>query len=178
VEAGASKDGVWVSDKPPSEDVMELLGHYGITPDEPAEDQPLDVQMDPMKPPGTIGSGVMADVARHLEAAYRDEDFDLLGSLLHPEVTWTGLCHNKAQVLDWYRGFQAEGTVATVDSVEVERDAIVVGLSVSRRAEGARPTPPQQLWQVCTIVDGAIADIRFYPDRHSALGRGESGGPK
>jgi hypothetical protein len=118
----------------------------------------------------------MADVARHLETAYRDEDFELLGSLLHPEVTWTGLCHNRAQVLDWYRGFQAEGTVATVDTAEVDRDAVVLGLSVSRRATGARPTPPQRLWQVCTIDGSRIVDIRFYPDRQSALGRAESGG--
>jgi ketosteroid isomerase-like protein len=113
----------------------------------------------------------MAEVARHLEAAYRDEDLDLLGSLLHPDVTWTGLCHNSAQVLDWYRGFQAEGTFATVNSVEVDRDAVVLGLSVSRRAEGARPAPPQQLHQVFTVDSGEIVDIRFYPDRNGALDR-------
>jgi ketosteroid isomerase-like protein len=168
IEAGASRDGVWISDKPPSEEVMEVLRGYGVTPDEPVDQHQPDHETTVS---GAIGSGVMAEVARHLEAAYRDEDLDLLGSLLHPEVTWTGLCHNKAQVLDWYRGFQAEGTVATVSSVEVDRNAIVLGLSVSRRAEGARPAPPRQLYQVFTIDGGEIVDIRFYPNRHSALAR-------
>ncbi|MBO0693886.1 MAG: hypothetical protein J2P58_13365, partial [Acidimicrobiaceae bacterium] len=72
---------------------------------------------------------------------------------------------------DWYRGFQAEGTVATINSMEVDRDAVVFGLSVSRRAEGARPAPPQQLYQVFTVDGGEIVDIRFYPDRRSALDR-------
>jgi ankyrin repeat protein/ketosteroid isomerase-like protein len=178
VEAGASQDGVWVSDKPPSEEVAELLGHYGITPDQPSADPHADSENGHGEPPASIGSGVMAEMARHLEAAYQDEDLDLLGSLLHPDVTWTGLCHNRAQVLDWYRGFQAEGTIAMVESAEVDGDAVVLALSVCRRAEGARPTPPQQLWQVCSVVDGQIVDIRFYPDRHSALDRAESGGPR
>jgi hypothetical protein len=42
---------------------------------------------------------------------------------------------------------------------------------VSRRAEGARPAPPRQLYQVFTIHGGEIVDIRFYPDRPSALAR-------
>lgn len=167
IEAGASRDGVWISEKPPSEEVAEVLQSYGIAPDERAE-QRID---DQVEVPGSIGTGVMADIARHLEAAYRDEDLDLLGSLLHPEVHWTGLCHDSAQVLDWYRGFQAEGTVATVNSIEVDRDAVVLGLSVSRRAEGTRSAPPQQLYQVALVDGGAIVDIRFYPDRQSALGR-------
>lgn len=168
IEAGASRDGVWIAGKPPSEEVAEALGDYDITPNEPTEQEHSG---DETQLSGSIGTGIVADVARRLEAAYRDEDLDLLGSLLHPEVTWTGLCHSKAQVLDWYRGFQAEGTVVTVNSAEVDRDAVVLGLSVSRRAEGARPAPPQDLYQVATVEGGEIVDIRFYPDRQSALGR-------
>ncbi|MBO0833132.1 MAG: hypothetical protein J2P29_14285, partial [Actinobacteria bacterium] len=101
----------------------------------------------------------------------RDEDLDLLGSLLHPQVRWTGLCRSSDQVLDWYRGLIADGTVATVNSVEVDRDAVVLGLAVARKAEGARPAPPQQVFQVFTVEDAQIIDIRGYPDRHSALNR-------
>ena len=39
VEAGASKDGVWISDKPPSEEIMESLAQCGITPDERDDDR-------------------------------------------------------------------------------------------------------------------------------------------
>ncbi|MGH3400945.1 MAG: hypothetical protein ACRDRJ_00235 [Streptosporangiaceae bacterium] len=173
IEAGASREGVWISGKPPSEEVAEVLRAHNITPDEPGE-QPHSVDHEDKADP--IGTGVIAEIARHLEAAYRDEDLDLLGSLLRPDVTWTGLCHNSAQVLDWYRGFQAEGTVAAVNSVEVDGNAVVLGLNVSRRAEGARPAPPQQLYQVFTVDGGEIVDIRFYQDRHSALARNAPAG--
>jgi ankyrin repeat protein len=168
IDSGASRDGVWISDKPPSEEVTEVLRRSGIAPDEPARGQHRD---DQAAMPGSIGTGPLAEVARHLEAAYRDSDIELLGSLLHPDVHWSG-CSNKAQVLDWYRGFQADGTIAAVTSVEADHDAVVLGLSVSRRADGARPAPAQQLYQVFTIAGAEIVDIRFYPDRASALARG------
>jgi ankyrin repeat protein len=167
VEAGAARQGVWISGKPPSEEIADLLQRYGISPDEPAEEE----QEDQAEQPGSIGTGGMADIARRLEAAYRNLDFDLLGSLLHPDVHWTGVCTNSAEVLDWYRGVLAEGTRAAVQSVEVDRDAIVLGLTLTRQAEGARPAPPQRLYQVFTIDNAQIVDIRGYPDRNSALTR-------
>jgi ankyrin repeat protein len=167
IGAGASRRGVWISGKPPSEEVAGLLRRYGITPDEPAGHQ----AEDHAGAPGSAGTGVMADIARHLEAAYRDLDFGLLGSLLHPQVHWTGICRNSAEVLDWYRGILADGTTAAVQSVEVDRDAVVLGLALTRQAEGARPAPPQRLYQVFTVEDAQIIDIRGYPDRRSALTR-------
>jgi hypothetical protein len=167
VEAGAARQGVWISAKPPSEEVMALLRSYGITPDEPAGQQPDDQATEP----GSAGTGVMADIAAHLEAAYRDRDLDLLGSLLHPDVHWTGDCQSKAHVLEWYRGLLADQTVATVRNVEVDRDAVVLGLSVGGQAQGARPARPQELYQVFTVGGAQIIDIRVYPDRGSALSR-------
>jgi hypothetical protein len=171
IEAGASRCDVWVAGKPPSEEVADLLQRYRITPDETVDQQP-DGQAGV---PGPIGTGVMADIARHLETAYRNRDLGLLGSLLHPHVQWTGLCTNSEQVLDWYRGLIADGTVADVHSVEVDRDALILGLVVGRKAEGARPAPPQELYQVFTVDGTQIIDIRAYPDRHGALTRAPVG---
>lgn len=173
IEAGAARDGVWITGKPPSEEIAEVLLHYGITPDEPAEPQPEPSAHDFAEVPGPLGTGtgVMAEIARHLETASRDLDLDLLASLLHPEVRWTGLCNDRTQVLDWYRAVLAEGIGASVHSVEVDRDAVVLGLTVARRAEAARPAPPQPLYQVFTVHDGQIVEIRGYPDRDSALTR-------
>jgi ankyrin repeat protein len=167
IEAGASREGVWIPGKPPSEEVMDLLRRYGIGPGDAAEHQPEDV----VEVPGSVGTGVMADMARHLEAAYRDRDLDVLASLLHPDVSWTGICRNSEQVLDWYRGLLADGTLAAVQSVEVDRDAVLLGLSVALPAEGARPAPPQPLYQVFTVDGAQIVDIRGYPDRASAVAR-------
>lgn len=113
----------------------------------------------------------MQEVAQHVEAAYRNLDLELLGSLLHPEVRWTGVCDNRAEVLDWCRGLLADGIKAAVESVEVDRDAVVLGLSVARQAEGARPAPPELLYQVLTVADAQVIDIHVYPDRASALTR-------
>ena len=120
---------------------------------------------------GRLATGVMAEVARHLEATYQDRDLDLLASLLHPQVSWTGVCRDSEQVLDWYRGLLSDGTMATVHSVEVDRDAVLLGLSVALPAEGARPAPPQQLYQVFTVDGAQIIDIRAYPDHASAVAR-------
>ncbi len=167
IAAGAARHNVWISGKPPSEELAGLLRRYGIAPDEPAGHQPAD----DTSLRGSVGTGVLPDIARHLAAAYRDADLGLLGSLLHPQVRWTGLCSNREQVLDWYRRLLAEGTTATVQSVEVDRDAVVVGLAVARRAEGARPAPPQLLYQVCTVEGAQIVSIHGYPSRPGALNR-------
>jgi ankyrin repeat protein len=167
VAAGASRDGVWISGKPPSEEVSDVLRGYGITPD----DEPDPGRDDEDGPTPSLGTGVMADVARHLEAAYRDLDPELLGSLLHPQVHWTGVCTNRGEVLDWYRNLLADGLQSTVETVEVDRDAVVIGLSVARHAEGARQTRPARLCQVFTVEDAQVVDIRVYPDRTSAFAR-------
>jgi ankyrin repeat protein len=172
IEAGASRDDVWVADKPPSGEVAELLQGYGIGPGQ----QPTAAAdaAEPPRPPDVPGSpddDVIAELARHLDAACRDTDLDLLASLLHPEVHWTGVCRNSAQVIDWYRLALADGTTFTVDSLEIDRDAVVLGLTLMRPAEGARPAPPHRLYQVFTVEGAQIVDIRGYPDRHSALTR-------
>jgi ankyrin repeat protein len=174
IEAGACRQDVWISGKPPSEEVADLLRRHGITPgpesgQRPGQDD--DQGDDPAAAPGPPGDSVMAEIARHLETAFRDRDLDLLGSLLHPQARWTGLCEDRAQVLDWYRALLAEGTVATVRSAEVDRDAVVLGLAVTGRAEGARPAPPQQVYQAFTVDDAQIVEIRGYADRTSALAR-------
>jgi predicted secreted Zn-dependent protease len=62
-----------------------------------------------------------------------------------------------------------------VRSAEVDRDTVVLGLAVAQQAEGARPAPPQQLYQVFTISGAQIIDIRGYPDRRGALARTTGG---
>jgi ankyrin repeat protein len=167
IDAGASRDDVWISGKPPSEEVIALLRSYGISPDD--ESGPEGDDADGV--PRSAGVGVMADVAQHLEAAYRNLDLELLGSLLHPQVQWSGLCSTSAQVLDWYRQSLADGTRLTLESVEVDRDAVVLGITLSRPAEGARPAPAERLYQVFKVGNGEVIEIRGYPDRASALAR-------
>jgi ankyrin repeat protein len=169
LEAGASRRDVWVPGKPPSEEVAELLLVYGIGPAQAAE-TPTESAQTPDPATSPAGS-VITEIAQHLDAACRDVDLDLLASLLHPDVHWTGVCRNSAQVIDWYRAALSDGTAFTVESLEVDRDAVVIGLLLTRPAEGARQAPAHRLYQVFTVEGAQIVDIRGYPDRHSALTR-------
>lgn len=90
---------------------------------------------------------------------------------MHPQAHWTGLCTSSDQVLDRYRALVAAGTEADVHSVEVDRDAVALGLAVGGTAEGAGPAPRQQLYQVFTVEDSQIIDIRGYPDRSPGTSR-------
>ena len=61
IEAGACRDGVWITGKPPSEEVAELLRHYGITPGEPTQQraaQPAEPQdpADETQAPRSVGT--------------------------------------------------------------------------------------------------------------------------
>jgi len=169
VDAGASREGVWIADKPPSEEIVGLLRSYGITPDvEPEIDDGQDDVSYAIEP------GVIGDIAQHLEAAYCSVDFELFGSLLHPEVRWRQTAQTydtSSQFLDRFRRALAAGIQATVQSVEVDRDAVLIGLTITWPADGARPAPTEHLYQVFTVDDGQIVEIRDYPDRPSALTR-------
>jgi ankyrin repeat protein len=166
LDAGASRDGAWIPGKPPSEEVMDLLRSYGITPDEPPEAE----RDEEAEAPGSTGTGLMAEIARHLEAACRDLDLELFASLLHPQVHWAQ-CGNRDEVLGWYRRLLAAGTRPAIHSVEVDGDAVVLGVTMAWPAEGARPAPPERIYQVFTVAGTEIVQIRGYPDRPSALAR-------
>ncbi|HUN33487.1 MAG TPA: ankyrin repeat domain-containing protein [Trebonia sp.] len=53
IEAGASREGVWVPGKPPSEDVMDVLRGYGITPGQSPESPEHERDADPEANAGT-----------------------------------------------------------------------------------------------------------------------------
>ncbi|MGH3629042.1 MAG: ankyrin repeat domain-containing protein, partial [Sciscionella sp.] len=81
IEARASRDDVWISDKPPSEELTELLTGYGIVASDDTSDDTSDnnaearasLEADPAR---SLGTGLMADVAHHLEVACRTLDLD------------------------------------------------------------------------------------------------------
>ena len=176
LEAGASRRDVWITDKPPSREVAQLLDQYGIGA-ERGDGGHDENELSGATPssvtdaPAALGDDLLSEIARHLAAACQDTDLDVLASLLHPQVHWTGLCRTSSQVLDWYRTALADGTTPTVESVEVDRDAVILGLTLTRPTEGARPAPPHRLYQAFTIDGTQIVEIRGYPDRRSALTR-------
>ena len=153
IEAGASRHDVWVAGKPPSEEVADLLQRYGITPDEPAEPPARRPgrRRRPARSPAPASWPTSPGTSKPPTATSTST---CSGRSCTPQVHWTGLCTNSAQVLDWYRGLLADGTVADrPQRGSRPRRRRARARRRRARAEGARPAPPQQLYQVFT-VDG------------------------
>ena len=110
-------------------------------------------------------------VAAGLRSAYETADLDALGELLHPQVRWGGdedtpdTCHNRSDVLAWYRRSYESGMRATVTEVLTRPEAVFLALRVSGRAPGDATV----VHQVFRLTDGLVADIRGYPERDLAL---------
>ncbi len=155
--AGASTKGVWVEDKPPNEEVATLLHTYGITSDDEPDEPETRAPADPH---------VMSELAEQLRTAMHTADLALFGDLLHPEAHWAG-CTNRGQVLDWYRALHATGTRTEVREVLIHGDTILLGLAV--RSPSAEAHLPEIVYQGFRAQDGAIMDIRGYPNRTEAL---------
>jgi ketosteroid isomerase-like protein len=101
-------------------------------------------------------------------------DLDAYADLLHPQVRWgapgdpSPPCQNRAQVLAWYRAGRAAGTTARLTETVVAGDRILIGLRVSRTEADAGASDESDRWQVLTIRDGLVADIRGFDNREEA----------
>jgi hypothetical protein len=113
----------------------------------------------------TVGSGERAGQSGNWVEVVRS----LVEAGASREGVWISVKPPSEEVLDWHRSLRTDGICATVESVEVDRDAVVLGLSVARRAAGAGPTPTELLYQVFTVEHEQIIDIHAYLDRASAL---------
>jgi len=144
VAAGASLHGVWVDDKPPSEDVADVLAEYGVT--GPEEETVEDI--DP---------AVLRSLADRLCTALTDEDADLMRGLLAPNVR-AATCTGPDQVLAWLTRARDSGVRADIVTVELRPDMIV--LDLLRHANGV--TEPVR--QGYRVSGNAIVDIRELVD--------------
>ena len=109
-----------------------------------------------------------------MRAALDSADLEAFGDLLDPNVTWgapgdpSPSCRNRRQVLDWYRQGRADGRRAQVLDVTSHRDKILLSMTVTSPRATADQARADR-WQVLTIADGLIRDIRGYDLREDAL---------
>jgi ketosteroid isomerase-like protein len=107
------------------------------------------------------------EVAHLVQAALESDDLAAFSDLLDPNVRWgapddpTPSCQNRDQVLSWYRRGRQAGVRAQVTEVLAGADMILVGFKVG---EADR-------WQVLTLSDGRVIDIRAFDDRAEAASR-------
>ena len=131
LEAGASPHGVWVEDKPPSEDVAALLRRHGVTGPRPGLEE-AETGLDP---------AMLDRLAEQLRRAYETGDLELLGSLLDSEVRWGAgprACWRRDQVLEWFGVLRRRWGSARVREVAAHGDAVKLRLDVPGLGERAQ----------------------------------------
>jgi ketosteroid isomerase-like protein len=109
-------------------------------------------------------------------SAMASGDLDELFALLAPDARWGApeepvpTCSNRDQIIDWYREARDAGESASVNETFVRGENIVVGLVLSGVSSGPEHRRRGELWQVLTVRDGRIAEIRDFDDRRDAEG--------
>ncbi|HEX3425794.1 MAG TPA: ankyrin repeat domain-containing protein [Acidimicrobiales bacterium] len=151
IDAGASTRDVWVADKPPSAEVAEVLRAYGVQPEQaPGDDLP--------EP-----SGALQELAETLRIAYDAVDLELFSRLLDPDVTWGGGpmgCHNRDEVIGWYRESVDRGARGAVTRVvQADEHTLIAEVNFWTPGEGTSALPPEVTYQRLEVLDGRITAI-------------------
>jgi len=118
----------------------------------------------------------MEMLAARVRDAMESADLTQIGVLLTPNARWGApeqevpTCRNSQQILTWYRAAKEKGVRAKVVETVVIGDHIVVGLKMRPNADedGLR-------WQVLTVAEGRIDEIRGYESRGEATEYATSG---
>ncbi|HLH47034.1 MAG TPA: nuclear transport factor 2 family protein, partial [Acidimicrobiales bacterium] len=104
-------------------------------------------------------------------------DLDAAAALLAPDCRWgtaefpDGGCQSRNEILAWWGNGRRSGTRATVTEVVDGDGVLVVGLDVTSADGGGGGGGDQQRWQIMTVRDGLIVDIRGVDDRAEAMAR-------
>jgi hypothetical protein len=115
----------------------------------------------------------MTQLAERVRTALETADLDTFAELLAPDVTWGAPgdvappCRNRNQVLDWYQKGRAAGVRALVVDITTYPSKLLVALALT--SEGPPPADPiADRWQVLTVADGRVRDIRGYDNESAA----------
>jgi len=109
-------------------------------------------------------------IAEKVRVALDSADLELFSDLLDPRVTWgapgdpSPACQTRAQVLAWYANGRAAGRRGHVRTVTTHEDKILVAMTVTSPEEAG-----SDRWQVLTVANGRVIDIRGYDEEVDAL---------
>lgn len=117
-----------------------------------------------------MSTAAVEDIAAKIRAALDSADLERFADLLDPHVTW-GLpgdpsppCQSRQEVLEWYANGRAAGRRAHVIDVRTHDDKIMVAMTVTSPEDDTTA----DRWQVLTVADGRVSDIRGYDDEAAA----------
>jgi hypothetical protein len=118
-----------------------------------------------------VSDGVQR-IADTVRIALDSADLERFAELLDPRVTWgapgdpSPPCQNRRQVIAWYERGRAAGRRAHVQSVSTHGDKVLVSMTVTSEDEAEEDTAR---WQVLTVANDRVVDIRGYDDENEAV---------
>ena len=116
----------------------------------------------------------MDALATVVSNALRNGDLAAMTALLANDVRWgdpdqsVPTCTSNSQVLRWYENAQLAGASADVVETVVLGQNILLGLNVRRDTGPDIESTPAIRWQVMSVEDDKIAEIRGYDSRVEA----------
>jgi hypothetical protein len=119
-----------------------------------------------------------ATLSGRVRYALESGDLDAIRNLLDPDARWGGPegpgdfdCRNRDQVIAWWTQARAAGVRAVITEVTAGDETLLVGLEVTGTPAAQEAGGPVSRWQVLTVRDDRIADIRGFDDRTAAAAR-------
>lgn len=119
-----------------------------------------------------------ASLAGRVRSALESGDLDDMRNLLAPDARWGAPggsgdadCRNRQQVIAWWAKARATGARAVVTEVTAGAGTLLVGLEVTGTPGADEAGGAVERWQVLTVRDNRIADIRGFEDRTAAAVR-------
>lgn len=117
------------------------------------------------------------ELQQRVRVALETGDLDAYRELLAPDARWGPAdepewgCKSRREVISWYAAARDRGLTATVDEVVEGQGCLLVGLTVSGTPAAAEHGGSTSRWQVLTVRDGQISDIRGFDSRELAAER-------
>lgn len=121
---------------------------------------------------------VLAARVRH---AMETADLHEMGELLAPDARWGApeqtvpTCRNALQILSWFEMARENGVRADITEVTIIDNNIVVGLKIFSNSDAKSNSNDRERWQVMSVEDGRIGEIRGYDKCHDATAYATSG---
>lgn len=116
----------------------------------------------------------MDTLATQVRHALESADLTVMGELLAADARWGApeqkvpTCRNSQQILKWYEAGKNKGVRADVTEMLIIDTNIVVGLQMRASPEVPSNNADDVRWQVLSVEDGRIAEIRGYETRREA----------
>jgi ketosteroid isomerase-like protein len=120
----------------------------------------------------------MESLAARVRNAMETIDLAAMAQLLAPDACWGApeqdvpTCQNATEILSWYDLARVNGVRADITEVVVVGENLVVGLKLITADAKAKNRPR---WQVLSVKDGRITEIRGYERRGDATKFATSG---